>query len=89
MLLTDLHLTIKSVETGEQLLAVAESTWEKQQEQHAFGLISDLDLRSAELSHRRNRDQAVRKVEDQFLAYLEIEAARGGDLDSVLSNHIE
>ena len=88
-LLADFDLAIKSVETGEQILAVAESTWEKQQEQHEFGLISDLDLQSAELSHRKSRDQAVRKVEDQFLAYLEIEAAMGSDLDVVLLDHVE
>lgn len=88
-LVSTLAVREKGVETGEQLLAVAEKTWERRQEQHDFGLISDLDLIQAELSYDQSRDQAVRNVEDHLLHYVEIEKARGADLLSVLRDRLE
>ena len=79
-------LLVKSVETGEQLLAVATKKWEAQQEQHKFGLISDLQLESLDLSFRQSRSQAVQKVEDYFLHYVKTEHFSGSDIEDLVES---
>jgi outer membrane protein TolC len=87
-LLATLAVQEKSVETGEQLLAVSKKTWDKQNEQFEFGLISDLQLVSYELTYDQSRDQAVRRIEDHFLHIMRIEQARGADLLAMLERRM-
>ena len=85
---TTLEVRSKSVEAGEQMLGMAENSWEKQEEQHAFGLISDLQRDSYALSFDTNKDSAIRKVEDHFFHVLKIEQAKGSEIISVLRDKI-
>jgi hypothetical protein len=87
-LISALVLNTKIVESGEQLFAVSEKSWEKRNEQFDFGLISAVDLDAYRLAFDQSKDQAVRKIEDHFMHYLRIEQARGTDLVATLGERV-